>query len=124
MLSFRHFLESLEVHHGTASPLVKWDKSKHLSGYYPGFYTTSDRGRATTHGANIYSFDVAHMRFFPLDTPKAADELKKEARRAGYFVNTGSGSGEVKYLTDQGYDGIKRGNEYIIFNPESLPIAH
>ncbi len=120
MHSFKQFFESrLIVYHGTGGPIAGFDSKKQLSGYYPGFYTTIDREATSSYGTHVHEFDVTGLRFYPVDS-KASEELKKAAREAGFWVTSGSGRGEVDYLKSLGYDGIQRGHEYIIFNPEKV----
>ncbi len=113
------FLEFLTVYHGSKVPVEKLDPSKQVSGYYPGFYTTSDEIRAATFGSHIFTLQIDPSKFYHLKDDKQAEMLKNEARQAGYYVNSGSGTGEVKYLKDQGYHGIRRGNEFIVFHRPS-----
>lgn len=108
---------SILVYHGSKTPIQAFDSTKHLSGYYPGFYTTSDKSRAESFGSNLYQMQIEPSKFYQISGSKA-DELKMIAKQAGFFVNNGSGSGESKYLHQQGYHGIQRGNEFIIFKPD------
>src|ERR1022692_4099783 len=120
MISFRNFFEStIPVFHGSPEIIDKFDMKKQISGYYPGFYTTSEKGKAESFGKHIYQFDIDPEKFYSLDNSKAADELKEIARISGYRVGSGSGHGETLYLKDKGYFGIKRGNEYILFQMPS-----
>ena len=118
-MRFKEYIgKSLTVYHGTKSPIERFDPSRQLSGYYPGFYTTSDEGRArTVHGQVVYSFEIDPERFFPIDRANE-DRVKAEAGRAGFRTSQGSGWGEVQYLKSQGYAGIRRGTEYIVFEPD------
>ena len=109
------------VFHGSKTPIQAFDSSKHLSGYYPGFYTTSDRELARWHGNNLYQMQIDSSKFYQL-VPRTANNLKVMAKQAGFYVNNGSGSGEAKYLASQGYHGIRRGTEFIIFQPEQTTV--
>jgi len=107
----------ITVYHGTNSPINSWDPSRQLSGYYPGFYTSSKLEYAKQHGAKyIYQLSVDESDFYSI-TSQNSDEVKKQAGRDGFQVFNGSGVGEVEYLKHQGYRGIRRGIEFIIFDP-------
>jgi hypothetical protein len=99
------------------------------SGYYPGvyFYTgkaAEDKLRDNFKGKNVYKLDITGANLYKIDSPKKAEELKDEAWKAaekgGYIVTHGSGYGDVEYLKSKGYDGIRRGIEVIIFEPEKF----
>lgn len=113
--NFSNWLNEITVYHGSKTPIVRWDRSRHLSGYYPGFYTWPDAERAKQHGNYVYMLGIDDSEFFDL---KNADELKSRARAAGFPVTMGSGFQDVAYLKSIGYKGIKRGSEYIVFDPE------
>ncbi len=113
-MKFHHWLESF-VFHGSQLPIMSWDSSRHASGYYPGFYAWNDPNAAKRHGANVYELQIDDSAFYTITD---ADMLKREAKKAGFPSTNGSGFQDVQYLKSQGYKGIKRGNEYIIFNPE------
>lgn len=116
-LGFKHWLAEAVVYHGTPEPLAGFNPKKQQSGYYPGFYTTSDPERARSHGGLIYSFQIEEDRYFAV-TRDNAEKLKQDAKLAGFWVNMGSGTGEARYLASLGYHGIRRGDEYIVFSPE------
>lgn len=117
-MNFRAFLESTVVFHGAKSKVEDWSKPQaQRSGYYPGVYAATDPELTKRFGSNLYGIEVDHDKFYDLSDPKAADELKREADRAGYPISQGSGWPESRYLKDKGYQGIRRGGEYIIFNP-------
>lgn len=119
-MSLKEFLLSeVTLYHGSKQPIEKWDSSKHLSGYYPGFYTWNDPNKATSHGSYVYKLDLNNPKLYNLTN---SDELKKQAKIAGFSVTMGSGYQDVQYLKSLGYDGIIRGNEYIIFNPEKWSV--
>jgi hypothetical protein len=100
------------------------------SGYYPGvyFYTgkaAEDKVRDNKFaGKNVYKLDITGANLYKIDSPKKAEELKDEAEKAaekgGFIVTQGSGYGDVEYLKSKGYDGIKRGIEVILFEPEKF----
>lgn len=121
MLTFEQFLSETTVYHGSRSPIDQWDSSKHFSGYYPGFYTFSDRDQATKFGNHVYAIDIDPSKFYSV-THLNADTIKKDARKAGFRVSGGSGAGEAEYLKSRGFEGIKRGMEYIIFHPEKYSL--
>jgi len=120
-MRFRRFLLESEgrliVFHGTHEPIKKFEGGKQVSGYYPGFYTTINRDHTANFGSYVHEFDITDLKFFTLSGGKDSDDLKQKARKAGYWTSAGSGYGEAQYLKDLGYDGIRRGNEYIIFDP-------
>lgn len=117
-MDFKRWLAEGEmvVYHGSKTPITAFDSKKHLSGYYPGFYTTPDTGLLKNFGDIVYSMRIDPEKFYWLDS-KSADELKHKARAAGFSVSGGSGSGEARYLASLGYHGIRRGSEYILFDP-------
>lgn len=114
-LAFSHWLNEVTVYHGSKSPIDKWDSSRHLSGYYPGFYTWPDAEKAKLHGPYVYKLDINDSEFFDLED---ADDLKRRARKAGFPSTMGSGYQDVAYLKSLGYKGLKRGDEHIVFHPE------
>lgn len=114
-MNFKYWLEESVVYHGSKSPIEKWDSSRHMSGYYPGFYAWPDPDEAMNHGQYVYELDVTDSSFYNLED---SDELKQQARASGFPSTNGSGYQDVEFLKSLGYKGIKRGNEYIIFNPE------
>lgn len=93
------------------------DKSRYTpSGYYYGtyYYVTDDaEQRAQRHGKYVTKQDLSGLRIYQLED---ADQLKREAAQAGYFVTQGSGYNECKYLKAQGYDGLQRGVEVVVFD--------
>lgn len=123
-MEFKSWLNETVVYHGSKTPINQWDASKHMSGYYPGFYAWPDPVRAHEHGEHVYQLDVDDSQFYRLTD---SDELKTQAREAGFHPTQGSGYQDVAYLKDQGYRGLTRGNEYIVFNPEDWhpsPVEH
>lgn len=113
-MNFKSWLESF-VYHGSVQPISVWDRSRHVSGYYPGFYAWPERESAQKHGQYVYELNVDDGTFYTLSN---ADDLKVQARKAGFPVTSGSGHQDVEYLKSLGYKGIRRGKEYIIFSPE------
>lgn len=107
----------IEVYHGTNNVFSGFDSNKQQSGYYTGFYVTSSKNHALTFGNNIYTFALDPSKYYEINNDKAASELKNKAQNNGFNANIGSGSGEVNYLKNLGYHGIKRGIEYIVFDP-------
>lgn len=114
-MNFKHWFKESVVYHGSKSPIEKWDSSNQVSGYYPGFYAWSDPEKAMNHGQHVYKLDIEDSKFYDLKDP---DELKQQARKNGFPSTSGSGYQDVEFLKSLGYKGIKRGSEYIIFNPE------
>lgn len=106
----------IQVFHGSKNPILKFDIKKNLSGYYPGFYTSSSKDLAKRFGDIIYSMIIEEDKFYEITD---AEELKKKAREAGFNTTQGSGYPESKYLQADGYQGIKRGIEYIVFDPSN-----
>lgn len=118
MMKFKEWLLSETiVFHGTETPFAGFDKNKQLSGYYPGFYCTSEKNHAKVHGGLVYTGEINEEKFFEMK-PGKEDDLKMQARKAGFSYRMGSGSEECKYLQQLGYEGIKRGVVYIVFDPE------
>jgi hypothetical protein len=99
-------------------PLNKFNQNK--SGYYNGvyFFLKKDNAFEFNKKGHIYKINIDNLKLYDLID---GDLLKKEAREAGFFINQGSGN-ESMYLKKIGFDGIKRGNEIIIFEPEKLKI--
>jgi hypothetical protein len=100
--------------------------NKTPSGYYPGvyFYWGPDAEEIAKSNfkkyKNIYKLDITGAKLYDLNSPDKAKELKDDASKNDFFVSSASGYGEVEYLKSVGYDGIKRGKEVIIFNPEKF----
>jgi len=102
------------------------------SGYYPGVYFYTGKGAEDNlrdnkfRGKNVYKIDITGANLYKLDSPEKSKELKDKAEKAskesGYSfpVTQGSGYGDVEYLKSKGYDGIKRGIEVILFEPEKF----
>lgn len=112
-MNFSSWVESF-VYHGSQSPIDKWDSSRHVSGYYPGFYAWPERDWAAKHGKHVYELQIDDNQFYDL---KDGDDLKRQAKEAGFY-SPASGYQDVLYLKSRGYKGIKRGREYIVFDPE------
>lgn len=108
----------ITVFHGSKTPITHFDSKKHISGYYPGFYATSEEINAKNFGTNIYSMIIKDEKFYPLNNLEDSEDLKTSARKAGFLSTQGSGYQDVEYLKSIGYEGIRRGTEYIIFEPE------
>ncbi len=116
-MNFRTFLESfVTVYHASPVPVDSWTKhDKQVSGYYPGLYTFLDLDYVAEFGKYFYKIEIDPSEFYEI---KDADDLKKQAKSAGFFTTNGSGYWECQYLKSQGYQGIKRGREFILFYPE------
>jgi len=114
-MKFSEWLSKIKVYHGSKYPIHEWDISKHLSGYYPGFYTWRDPQSAYKHGQHVYELEIDESSFYQM---KDSDLLKRKASEAGFSVTQGSGYQDVQYLKSMGYDGIIRGQEYIVFDPK------
>lgn len=104
----------MTVFHGSSKEIEAFDLSLQLSGFYPGLYTTTDIERAKSFGNIIHTLEITGDYF--LLTPELADILQKQSGHSG------SGSGVVQILKDQGYSGIQRGNEFIIFDMKSVSL--
>lgn len=111
---------NLVVYHGSEDKWKGFDNEKQLSGYYRGFYVTTDENIATQFGGNVNTFYAKSLNLYTLNNDQDANQLKQNARKEGYYVTEGSGYPESKYLEENGYDGIKRGKEIILFNPEQV----
>ena len=115
LINFKSWLSESVIYHGSKNPIEQWDSSRHLSGYYPGFYAWPELAKAKQHGEYVYTFNVDDSLFYQMNDP---EELKTQAKANGFPTTSGSGFQDVSYLKSLGYKGIKRGMEYIIFNPE------
>lgn len=106
------FLYNLQLYHGTDTE----PELGQVSGYYPGTYSFTDKNDAEKwNKKNTYSTKIDINRIYNLDHGKA-DWLKSEARKLGFGHSNGNGSAEVQYLKSQGYIGMRRGNEIILFD--------
>lgn len=106
--------------------------NKTSSGYYPGVYFYTGPGAEEkvkgnfNKYKNIYKLDITGAKLYNIESPEKAEKLKDEAYRASkesgydFIVTSGSGYGDVQYLKMKGYDGIRRGIEVIIFEPEKF----
>lgn len=109
---------------GNKDEITKIDQSR--SGYYPGLYFYDNKKLCGSHlcknvpNREIYSI-VFTGRFYKMGKVNGGDVLKNSVVQiAGReYYSSGSGYPEARYLMKLGYDGINRGNEYIIF-PQSL----
>ena len=106
-----------KLYHGSnAENLKQFDLDYQKSGFYPGIYATSDEKRAKEFGKNIYEIKV-DGKFFEFDSREQEDQMVQETGTRG------SGDSLVKKLEKDGFVGIKRGNEFIIFNPKNIKLA-
>ena len=108
--------ESTVVYHAGEYTVGKSFPEKQQSGYYRGLYVSTNETLASNHGTNVKKFTLKPD--IKLWTGNG-DDLKGIARKAGYSVTMGSGYGESKYLEDVGYDGLQRGQEIVLFNPDN-----
>lgn len=111
--------DQISVFHGSDNPFEGFDPSKSESGYYTGFYVTSDINMSESFGHMIYEFKLTPSKYYYLPDNKASEDLKIDASKAGHNVNGGSGHGECEYLKSLGYHGIRRGKTYVVFDPET-----
>lgn len=115
MVSFKEWLKSeIAVYHGSKRPINNWVAGKQRSGYYPGLYAWPDLEKAKSHGDYIYKLNIDPEKLYHMQN---GDELKRQASQAGFRTSSGSGYQDVGYLKQQGYEGILRGREFIIFDP-------
>jgi len=119
MKIYRIAQSEITVYHGTNDVFEGFDSSKSQSGYYPGFYVTSSKDLASTYGSKIIYFTLQPSKYYEISNNKDAEDLKQKAKLEGHNVTIGSGYGECEYLKKIGYHGIKRGSEYIVFDPET-----
>ena len=105
------------LYHSSDVEFTGFKEGAQKSGYYPGFYTSVEPDMAAQHGAKHFAFDASELSIFKLEN---ADALKKEARAAGFETTEGSGKGEVEYLKSQGFDGMQRGKEVVVFETSKL----
>lgn len=114
MIKLKSLLENITVYHAGTYEVGKSDPSLHLSGYYPGLYVSTDID---------FAKDFGKPKEFQLDANVKlwrgnSDQLKKSAQKEGFGFHNGNGMSETKYLISLGYDGMKRGKEIILFNPD------
>ncbi len=107
-------IASLKVFHGTDTAPELGQRS----GYYPGTYAYSvfQEEALRRHGGNVYKTDIDPSELYHLQD---TDHLKDLAEEAGFGRREGSGYLEVQYLLSQGYKGMARGNEIILFTPHT-----
>lgn len=103
----------MKTYHGSNQIITTLDLSFQKSGFYQGFYSTTDIERAKEFGSYLYEFTLAG-EYFEILNAEHGEKLTKESGHSG------SGMNVVKLLKDQGYSGIKRGNEYITFDPKTI----
>ena len=97
------------------------------SGHYKGTYFyvgLNAESKALEHGKNLTKVDLSKANLYEIDGKEVTSQtLKSEAKKAGYDVRDASGYAESEYLKKQGYDGIKRGNEVVLFEPKKFEIS-
>ncbi len=95
------------------------DKKSYIpSGYYAGtYYFLGDDAeeKALKFGKHLSKIDIDGLKLYNINNDKDAELLKAKTSKEGYHTTSASGDSESKYLKSIGYDGIKRGNEVIIF---------
>jgi len=71
---------------------------------------------------DIIKADITNAKIYQLygEEGNTHDSLKKDANKAGYDTFPASGYGECEYLKKLGYDGIKIGNEVVLFDAEKF----
>lgn len=84
----------------------------HKSGFYPGFYASKTPELAQSYGTYLYMFEITGD--FKEINSQNEDLLLKESGR------TSSGYLLAEKLKAEGYSGIIRGNEVIIFDVEDI----
>jgi len=96
------------------------------SGHYKGTYFyvgLSAESKALEHGKNLTKVDIENANLYELgEDGQTSQSLKNEAKKAGYDTRDASGYAESEYLKKQGYDGIKRGNEIVLFEPKKFEV--
>ena len=94
------------------------------SGHYKGTYFyigLNSESKALEHGENLSRVNISGANLYELGINGITFQtLKNEAKKAGYDTRDASGYPESEYLKNQGYDGIKRGNEVVLFEPEKF----
>jgi hypothetical protein len=108
------------LYHGTNEKFDGFYSGRQVSGYYPGFYVTTEEHVAQSFGSNVIKFISEPLKLYDINNEYDSEELKKKARLSGVYVSQGSGYPEAKYLENNGYDGIRRGEEIILFNPSEV----
>jgi hypothetical protein len=106
---------AMTVYHGTKTQPDLGQRS----GYYPGSYHATTEQGAKEFGDNVSSRKVNPEKLF---TVTDSDKLKQEAKQAGFGYHSGNGQAEVEYLKSKGFEGMRRGNEVILFDKEAEPI--
>jgi hypothetical protein len=105
-----------KLYHGSKSMFKEFDKAKQISGFYPGVYLASTKEMAFDFGKYIYEVEVKGQ-FFEFESNQHEEKLLKESGR------TSSGWLLAEKLKEDGYIGIKRGKEYIVFEPKKIIIT-
>jgi len=94
------------------------------SGHYKGTYFyvgLNAESKALEHGENLSKVDLEKANLYEIGVDGITSQtLKNEAKKAGYDTRDASGYAESEYLKKQGYDGIKRGNEVVLFEPKKF----
>jgi hypothetical protein len=90
------------------------------SGYFPGTYAYEDgtpEGLRRTSEGEKFTGSLSESDIY---TAQDAEQLKKDAAKAGFGYHTGNGNAEVKYLQSLGYKAMRRGStggtEIIVFD--------
>lgn len=108
--------KTFNLYHGSKILFKEFDKSKQISGFYPGIYLASTKEMASDFGKYIYEVEVKGQ-FFEFESNQHEEKLLKESGR------TSSGWLLAEKLKEDGYIGIKRGKEYIVFEPKKIKIV-
>jgi hypothetical protein len=106
-----------KLYHGSKNIFKDFDKSKQISGFYPGVYLASTKEMASDFGKYIYEVEVKGQ-FFEFESNQHEEKLLKESGR------TSSGWLLAEKIKDDGYIGIKRGKEYIVFEAGKIKITN
>jgi GNAT superfamily N-acetyltransferase len=86
------------------------------SGYYPGTYAFIDINDVQKWGKqNIFQTQIDASKIYKLEAG-SSDLLKQLAKEHGFGYHSGNGQAEVEYLKSQGYIGLQRGVEIILFD--------
>ena len=101
------------TYHGSKVKITEFSLDYQVSGFYRGIYSTTDKNRVQEFGGYLYQLTLSGEYFEIKDAFHEEELIKKSG-------HSGSGMRLVESLIEQGFVGIKRGNEYITFNPKSI----
>lgn len=104
-------LRGQELFHGTDADFDRFDGSKSKTGPYKGIHLADTREAAAAHGETVHAPRITG-KFFDLGNSAQEAQIIKN--------NGGSEDALQKNLEKEGYDGVKRGTEYVSFKDETV----